>query len=94
MSDGELKNRSDFLDILHNARSGDTIMVHAATRFGKSYLLCYTLILWQKGSPASDTYSYLYLLPVRRIGNHEESLERIRTKDLNLLKEVNESKLR
>ena len=94
VTDGELTSRSDFLDILHNARSGDTVMVHAAAGFGKSSLLCHTVIEWQKGNTALDRYRYLYLLPVRRIVNHREVLERIITKDLNLLQEAEESKVR
>ena len=94
VADGELKDRSDFLDILQNARPGDTVMVHAAAGFGKSSLLCHTAIQWQKGNTALDRYRYLYLLPVRRIVNHREVLERIITKDLNLLKEADESNVR
>ena len=94
VTDGELTSRSDFLDILHNARPGDTVMVHAAAGFGKSSLLCHTVIEWQKGNTALDRYRYLYLLPVRRIVNHREVLERIITKDLNLLQEAEESKVR
>ena len=93
-ADDELIDRADFLDILQNARPGDTMMVHAAAGFGKSSLLCHTAIEWQKGNTALEKYSYLYLLPVRRIVNHREVLERIITKDLNLLEEADESKVR
>ena len=36
MTDGEVDNISDFFDILDNAHPGDTVMVHAAARFGNN----------------------------------------------------------
>ena len=94
VTDGGLINRSDFLAILQNAHPGDTVMVHAPAGFGKSSLFCYTTLEWHKGNTALRRYRYLYLLPVRRIINHREVLERIITKDLNLLEVADESKVR
>ena len=91
-SDPDLESKSDFVDILDNAHPGDTIMVHAAAGFGKSSLLCNAVIQWQKGDLSS--YKYLYLLTVRKITNHTEVLERVITRDLKLLPEHNESKVR
>ena len=90
--DSELQKRADFVDILEHANPGDTIMVHAAAGFGKSSLLCNAAIQWQKGDLSS--YKYLYLLTVRKITNHTEVLERVITRDLKLLPERYESKVR
>ena len=86
--------KSDFLGILQDARPGDNVMVHAPAGFGKSSLFCYATLEWHKGNTALSRYNYLYLLPVRRIRNHAESLERVITKDINLLGEAFESKVR
>ena len=94
LTDTQLENTSHFLDILQNARPGDTVMIHAAAGFGKSSLLCHTAIQWHKGHSSLDRYKYLYLLPVRRIKNHAESLERIITNDIHLLEEAYEAKVR
>ena len=92
LTDTELESKSDFLDILDNANPGDTVMVHAAAGFGKSSLLCNAAIQWQKGN--LSRYKYLYLLTVRKITNHTEVLERVITRDLKLLPERYESKVR
>ena len=82
------------MDILRNANCGDTIMIHAPAGMGKSTILCHTAIQWHNGDPMLRRYKYLYLLPVRRITNHTEVLERILTRDLELLPEAFEGKVR
>ena len=94
MEDSELEKRSGFLDILKNARRGDTVMIHAPAGFGKSSLLCHTTIEWQNNNSRLDRYQYLYLLQVRKIKNHAEVLERVLTRDLNLLDEAYQAKVR
>ena len=92
VEDTPLRNTSNFIDILQNARLGDTIMVHAAAGFGKSSLLCNTVLQWLNGHLSK--YKYLYLLTVREIRNHTEVLERVITRDLELLPKDCESAVR
>ena len=92
--DIELERRSDFFNIIQNASPGETVVVHAAAGFGKSSLLCNIAIQWHKGNHTLQRFKYLYLLTVRKITNHTEVLERIITRDLNLLSEDFEAKVR
>ena len=79
-----LKKSGDMLDLIGEAELGDRIMIHASAGMGKTYTMAHCVKQWQEGNVLQD-YKHVFLLPVRKIRNRKEDIERVICHDLNIV---------
>ena len=75
----------DVLDIIEKAQPGEKIVIQASAGMGKTYTIANCAIQWQEGNDRLTKYKHVFCLPVRRIRNRSEVIERVICRDLNIV---------
>ena len=78
-------NSRDMLDIIGEAQSGEKIVIHASAGMGKTYTMTHCVTRWQEGDDRLQSYKHVFFLPVRKICNRSEVIERVICHDLDIV---------
>ena len=65
------------LEALGKAHQGDRIIIHSSAGMGKTYTAAHCELSWQEGDHRLTNYQHMFFLPVKKMRNRGEVIERV-----------------